>query len=790
MTESIAEVLINRPSKHLNRTFSYRIPKGMEAGPGFRCVVKFARRKEEGIILSVHEEDTSKLPYKILPIESLVDSFPWFTDEMLQTALWISSYYMCTLIDALRLFYIDKKAVRTRIAYVLEWSKIEEDSSDIAGLVDRSVETIDEKPAALLFGDALLDYVKKGYLIKKETVDAAHKAPLEKWIVLDRDMTDEERRRSRKQAALADYLKIHGSASADALKGEGFSSALIHAFHLNGYGHPVYRRKDTYSLISDEGEKGEKTLTEEQQKAVDTICSSIDRRSYEGFLLKGVTGSGKTEVYLRAARHALEKGGSALILVPEIALTHQMTSYFASIFGDKVVFMHSGLSKGERYNNRMRIMRGESPIVIGSRSAIFMPFQNLKLIVVDEEYDTSYKQGETPRYNGRDAAKVMAVIYHCPIVLGAATPSIATYYAAKEKKIRLITMNERVFKTPLPQIHVCDLKETPPIDGSGLISAPLVSLLHKTMEDKNKAILLLNRRGFATTLMCSSCGHVFKCPSCDVSLVYHKETNRLQCHYCETVHPIPRECPQCHSSRILYLGAGTERIEEELHHFLPEARIQRFDLDSTRKKNSAKDILDNFRKGKFDILFGTQMVAKGHDIPGVQTVGILSADSILNIPSYLAAEQTFNLITQCAGRAGRSRKQGEVILQTYNPSHYVIQCAARQDYESFYQKEIAYRRMLQFPPFTRLMKITCFNEDEKKAQDQAGRIDRWLRQVIPQLSGEVRSTPPFSEPIRRVRNLYYISILVKGKNLTTLKSAMRGAPLFQENDIIIDVDPL
>lgn len=792
MQETIAEVLINRPSKHLNRTFSYRIPETMkEAGVGWRCVVNFARRKEEGIILSIREEETSKLPYKILDILSLVDSFPWFTEEMIRTALWISSYYMCTLIDALRLFYIDKKAVKTKITYTLAWEKIKkEGAEEIEGLVDSSVDSLDEKSASLLFGDSLLAYVKRGYLIKKETLAAAHKVPLEKWIVPDRELTDKERGRSRKQAELSDFLRDKGPQPVDTLKEKGFSAALIHAFLLNEYGHAVYHRKETYSLISQKGNRGERTLTDEQEKAVHAICDSIDKEAYEGFLLKGVTGSGKTEVYLQAARHALAKGGSALILVPEIALTNQMTSYFASIFGDKVVFMHSNLSKGERYNNRMRIMSGESPIVIGSRSAIFMPFKDLKLIVVDEEYDTSYKQGETPRYNGRDAAKVMAVIYHCPIVLGAATPSIATYYAAQEGKIRLLTMKERVFKTPLPQIHVCDLKETPPIDGSGLISAPLVSLLQKTIMEKNKAILLLNRRGFATTLMCSSCGYVFKCPNCDVSLVYHKETNRLECHYCETVHPLPRECPKCHGHRILYLGAGTERIEEELSHFLPEARVRRFDLDSTRKKNSAREILDDFRNGKFDILFGTQMVAKGHDIPGVQTVGILSADSILNIPSYLAAEQTFNLITQCAGRAGRSKKQGEVILQTYNPSHYVIQCAAKQDYESFYKQELRYREALEFPPFSKLMKITCFNAEEGKAASQAGRIYSWLTQVIPQLSGQVKCTAPFSEPIKRVRNLYYISILVKGKSLTSLKSAMRGTPLFEENDIIIDVDPL
>lgn len=791
MMETIAEVLINRPSKHLNRTFSYRIPESLsQAGPGWRCVVSFARRMEEGIILSVHEEDTSKLGYKILPIESLVDSFPWFTEEMMETALWISNYYMCTLIEALRLYYIDKKAMKTTNSYELLWERIRESGDmDIPSLVDPSVEQVDEKDAGLLFGDNLPIYLKRGLLRKKEILDAAHKEPLERWLVPNRPLTDEERRKSKRQAALSDFLK--GSpASFENLKENGFGPALVKSFCLNEYGHIIYRRKKTFSLIDEEGRTKERKLTAEQEKAVQEISSSIDRGSYEGFLLKGVTGSGKTEVYLEAARHALQEGGSALILVPEIALTNQMTAYFASVFGDKVVFIHSNLSKGERYNNRMRIANGESPIIIGSRSAIFMPFHNLKLIVVDEEYDSSYKQGESPRYNGRDVAKVMATLYHCPIVLGAATPSIATNYAAKQGKIREITMAHRVFNTPLPKIHVCDLRETPPIDNNGLLSGPLISLLHKTVADHHKAILLLNRRGFATTLMCSTCGYVFKCPNCDVSLVYHKETQQLKCHYCETVHPMPRECPQCHGHKILYLGAGTERVEEELAEFLPEAKCRRFDLDSTRRKNSAREILDDFRKGKFDILFGTQMVAKGHDIPGVQTVGILSADSILNIPSYLAAEQTFNLITQCAGRAGRSHEQGEVVLQTYNPDHYVIRAAARQDYDDFYRQEIKYRQMLEFPPFSRLMKITCFNEDEKKANRQAAGIYQWLTAVIPRIRGHVRTTAPFSEPIKRVRNLYYVSILIKGDSLSSLKNAMRSAAVFQENDIIIDVDPL
>lgn len=320
------------------------------------------------------------------------------------------------------------------------------------------------------------------------------------------------------------------------------------------------------------------------------ISKAVDAEAFKGILLKGVTGSGKTEVYLRAAERALERGGSALILVPEIALTSQMTSYFASLLGDKVVFIHSGLSKGERYNNRQRIANGESTIIIGSRSAIFMPFRHLKLIVVDEEYDSSYKQGETPRYNGRDAAKMMGEIYHCPIVLGAATPSIATYHAAKTGKIELVEMKHRVFQTKLPAIHIYDLKGDP--TGEAL-SHPMVEMLRATIERKEKSILLLNRRGFSTTLMCADCGYVFKCPNCDVSLVYHKDTAQLKCHYCETVHPLPHECPKCHSRKILYLGRGAQHVEEDLHEALAEARIQRFDVDSTQKKNSARTILEN-----------------------------------------------------------------------------------------------------------------------------------------------------------------------------------------------------
>lgn len=786
----IAEILINRPTKHLNRTFSYRIPERLsEAGPGYRCIVPFSHRLEEGIILSVRDDKGNTPEYKMLEIRDLVDSFPWFTEKMLLTALWISNYYLCTLIDALRLFYIDKKAIRKKTEYKILWENIPE-NSDFCGMIDSSVEILSAEDASMLLGDRLPDYISKKFLEASEQVSLTHREPLERWLALTNPPDTAYLARSPKGKALFETLQQNQSISFETAIQQGFSLSVIHTFCKKGYGRIFYRRKKTFSLVSDIRDDNKYHLTEAQKRAIEYVNQAIDRKTYEGILLKGVTGSGKTEVYLQTALHAVRKGGTVLILVPEIALTDQLTGYFQRKFGSQVIFIHSNLSKGERYNNRLRMLRGESSVIIGSRSALFMPFNKLSLIVVDEEYDSSYKQGDGPRYNARDVAKKMATIYGCPILLGAATPSVSTYYAARTGKIRLLEMPERVFNTPLPKIYIYDMKEENLFAPEHLLSRPLIQLLQETLNHHQKAILLLNRRGYSTALMCADCGYVFKCPHCDVPLVYHRDTEHLHCHYCDTVHSLPSSCPRCSSRNILYLGRGTQKIEEELKSVLPEARTRRFDLDSTRRKYSAKEILQDFRAGKFDILYGTQMVAKGHDIPDVQSVGILSIDSVLNIPSYLASEQTFNLITQCAGRAGRSKIQGKVILQTYNPDHYVIQTAARQDYEAFYKKELPFREALHYPPFVKMIKISCFHQEEQTARQKAERIYTWLCRIEAGLEGKISFTPPFEEPIRKIRDRHYISLLIKGKNLSALKAFMRNSNIFKENDIIIDVDPV
>ena len=791
MIGTIAEILINRPSKHLNKTFSYKIPDHLSyVGSGWRCIVPFAGKQEEGIILSCHEEEFSHISYKLLEIYDAIDSVPWFTDAMIKTAKWISQYYMCTLIDALRLFLIDKKGIRTEVLYEINWKEIPE-CEDIWGLIDISVEIISKEDAVLVLGKTRCNrYLAKGFIKETELLQKVYKEPLEEWLAINNKSESESMKRGGRQKALWSHLCQIGQDSISSLISAGFSRDVIRRFCRNGNGHLFYRGKKTFSLVENKKSDNPRKLTEEQKYAVEYIIGAVNEERYKGILLYGVTGSGKTEVYLRAAESAIAAGGTVLLEVPEIALTNQMVSYFADYFGDKVVFMHSNLSKGERYNNRQRIANEESSIIIGSRSALFMPFKNLKLIIVDEEYDSSYKQTETPRYNGRDVAKVMAVIYNCPIVLGAATPSVTTFFAAKNKKIELLEMRQRVHKIPLPQIYVYDMRSEADIGHATNLSRPLIDLLRDTVQKNHKAILLLNRRGFAPTLMCKHCGYVFKCTHCDVPLVYHKDKHRLNCHYCESIFPLPRQCPVCSSQDILYLGWGTQRIEEDLKKLLPEAKCCRFDADSTAKKYSAAKILSNFRDGKFDILFGTQMVAKGHDIPGVQSVGILSVDSTLNMPTYLAAEQTFNLITQCAGRAGRNLEQGRVILQTYNTEHYVILTAAKQDYDAFYQQELEYRRTLHYPPFTRLMKITCFNKKESIARNHAEKIYRYIREMLPDIPDYISVTPPYDEPVKKVRNIYNVSLLIKGNTLRRLKLSMQNSKIFQENDIIIDVDPL
>ncbi len=780
----LAEILINRPSKNLDRTFTYRIPDDGSVGVGWRVAIPFGSHTEEGIVLSVREEEA--LSYSVKNVIAPVDEFPWFTPEMLALANWISLYYLCTQIDALRLFLIDKKGIQITTRYAVAWEFIPE-GHPIRTVLDASVEELSEEDAEMIFGDALSAYGKSGLLERMEIPEAVYRMPIEREY---RATETGNEALTKRQQELVAFVSSQGVTGETELAAHGFSKDLLKKCVEKGAISLFYKEKTPYSLIGERTPEAPRELTEEQAAAFETVKAAIDADAYRGQLLMGVTGSGKTEVYLRAAEHARELGGSVLLLVPEIALTTQMVDYFAKRFGDDVVFIHSKLSKGERYNNRQRIRTGQSHIAIGSRSALFLPFQNLRLIIVDEEYDSSYKQDETPFYNARDAAKKLAAICGCPILLGAATPSIVTYAAAEAGVIDLIEMPHRVKRTPLPKFTVIDMKDEAGVGNETLYSRELLARISQNTEEGKKTILFLNRRGYATTLRCQDCGHVFKCPHCDVSLVYHKARHRLSCHYCESVYPVPRRCPDCKGEHIAFLGRGTERVEEQLKEWLPEIKALRLDLDSTSRKYSAAKILEEFREGAFPVLLGTQMVVKGHDIPGVQLVGILNADSLYNMPTYLAGEQAYTMITQCAGRAGRGEERGNVVLQTYEPDHYIIRAAVEADYKKFYQKEVSYRQAMQYPPYVRLLRITSFSAKYETARKRAEALYEWLLQNAPAVTPPISFVAPYDEAVKKIRNQYYVSILVRGQNLAALKAKIREAEIFRQNGIILDVDPL
>ncbi|MDE6491988.1 MAG: primosomal protein N', partial [Lactobacillus sp.] len=468
------------------------------------------------------------------------------------------------------------------------------------------------------------------------------------------------------------------------------------------------------------------TLNEEQEAAVDQISNSVQKQKSKTYLLEGITGSGKTEVYLHTISKTLDHGRNALMLVPEISLTPQMVSQVKSRFGDKVAVLHSSLSTGELYDEWRRIRRGEIRVVVGTRSAVFAPIKNLGLIIIDEEHESSYKQEDNPRYHARNVALWRSDFNNCPLVLGSATPSLYSRARAQKGVYHLLKLTKRANNKNLPQVNLIDLKHAEFAGDQFDLSTDLVNAIKDRLSKNEQVILMLNRRGFANFMLCRECGYVMKCPNCDLSLTMHKDTYEMQCHYCGYTAPIPEKCPNCQSDKIRFLGTGTQKVQEELEQLMPNAKILRMDVDTTRRKGSYKKILDKFGTHEADILLGTQMIAKGLDFPNVTLVGVVNADTGLWVPDYNAAERTFELLTQVAGRAGRAKKAGEVIIQTYNPEHYAIELAQTQDYERFYAYEMQMRHAGNYPPYYYTVLISIASKNEQNAAREAFKIKRKL----------------------------------------------------------------
>ena len=783
----IAEIIINTTAKRLQQTFSYTVPDHLAVRVGSRVIVPFGFRREEGIVVALHEELAEPADFTLKPIEGVLSSQTGFQEEMIETALWIRDYYVCNLSDALRLFMIDKR-----------------------GLVRQEVLSLGPTPATTAEGRTIPLYVadkgkvEKGALSRKFGRDLISRLLAEKslgsesflknkiadkmedWLSFEKDDLEDILRGRPKQQALLAELKAKKTAPAAYFQSKGYTRDLMRRLSATGLArweqHPAGTTNILPTLESDEA----LPLTAEQKEALAVIERDEGGKTY---VLHGITGSGKTEIYMQLAEKVLKKGQQVIVLVPEIALTGQIVRRFLRRFGDDVVVMHSQLSQGEKRNNWLRMQNGTSHICIGARSAVFSAARSIGLFIVDEAHDSSYKQDEAPRYQAVAVARKRAAYYGCPVILGSATPALGDYYKALQGDYVLVELKERVGHRPLPEVAVVDMREELARGNYRVVSDSLYDLLNETLAARQQAIILLNRRGYSTFIMCRKCGYVVKCDTCDVAMVYHRQSSHLKCHYCDAEKPVPTVCPSCGSKYIKFFGSGTEKVEQQLHELFPTARIVRLDQDTTSRKHSGDRIIEAFRRHEYDILLGTQMVAKGHDFPGVSAVGILSADSLLNLPAYWAGERTFQLLTQAAGRAGRGDVPGRVVMQTYAPDHYVIQCAARQDYRAFYDQEIQFRQELAYPPFQEMTKIMVSDVDEqavwRKANDVAAALESWNKEN----GAAVIIIGPYEDVIKKIRNKYRLVLSLTAADLGPIKKGMRDLPACWQTGVVIDVDP-
>lgn len=532
-------------------------------------------------------------------------------------------------------------------------------------------------------------------------------------------------------------------------------------------------------------------LTPDQSHALATI---LDTRDFHPILLHGVTGSGKTEVYMRAAGDFLSEGKTSLILVPEIGLTPQLTDRFAERFPGQTAVIHSSLTKRQRIDEWLRIYRGEAPIVIGTRSAVFAPLQNLGMIVVDEEHETSYKQEEVPRYNARDTGVMRAKLARAAIVLGSATPSMESFRNAEAKKYEYVAIATRVEDRPLPSVEIVNMRDEYMAEGKQVVfSRRLLQAVAVRLERSEQTMILLNRRGYAAFLLCRKCGFTFQCNSCSVALTYHRGIDKLLCHYCGMARKPPSRCPECDSEYIHYVGEGTERLEAELKSIFPDATIGRIDRDAMRHIRDYQRVLGGFREGKIDVLVGTQMIAKGHDFPGVTLVGVVGADAALSLPDFRAAERTFQLLTQVAGRSGRGDRPGEVLIQSYFPDHYTFQLACTQRFEDFYARESRYRKAMFYPPFTALAGIMISDHDPARAASTAREIGEYLDSLRSQV---IRILGPAPAPLERIKRAHRFQLLIKSSSRATLHDMLERLQAHIEEKkitstkVIVDVDPV
>ncbi|MFT8320884.1 MAG: primosomal protein N' [Bacillus sp. (in: firmicutes)] len=776
---TVAKVIVDVPAKQTDRPFDYLIPAHLEnvIQPGMRVIVPFGPRKVQGFVEEIHPE--SSFP-SLKKISEPMDLVPVLNNELLHLADWLSEQTLCYKISAFQAMLPPAlKAKYQRKIKLLAELDLNELTESLHPLFAGKREVLWEEAIKTTSLTSIQKEVKKGNLevvyevqsrankkkVKhiyslltcaqlKEASEALNKQAAKQQQVIHYFMQNKE---SIEQKRLISQLKI-STAVIKGLVDKGILAEKSVEMYRDPYKEREFAR--TFPL----------PLTKEQQLAIEPIHQSIENDTHEVFLLYGVTGSGKTEVYLQSIDKVLKKDQEAIVLVPEIALTPQMVHRFKGRFGDKVAVLHSGLSVGEKYDEWRKIQRKEVKVVVGARSAIFAPFENLGIIIIDEEHEMTYKQEENPKYHAKDVAIKRGLTHQCPVILGSATPSLESFARAQKEVFTLLTLEKRMNNNPLPEVEIVDMREELREGNRSMFSRVLLEKLKDRIEKKEQTVLFLNKRGHSSFVMCRDCGYVVKCPHCDISLTYHQYNHQMKCHYCGYEETVPNNCPECSSEHIRYFGTGTQKVEEELAKIMPEASVIRMDVDTTSRKGSHEKLLKQFQEGNADILLGTQMIAKGLDFPRITLVGVLSADTMLHLPDFRSSEKTFQLLTQVSGRAGRHELEGEVIFQTYTPEHYSIELASHQNYDVFYQSEMMIRKNHAYPPYYYITLITVSHEQLMKVVSVTEQISQVVRQ---KLSPKTVVLGPVASPISRIKNRYRYQCLIKYKQEPNLKKVLK-----------------
>jgi len=796
----------------LDAAFTYRVPDGMEPVVGGRVLVPFRQQRLSGIVVKLHDTQPSVQTKNLI---SLLDSTPVLDDQLLQLAKWIAGYYLAPLGEVFRTMLPLGAEFKRSIAYrITDAGHLALHQAGMSGSSARARRTPEEQLAEF----RVLDYLSEREEVPEQRLRSATKVPRallagmvrKKWIQREdrSDVQDAARsirvavlksaegKLNQNQRTLVDTLAAAGgNVSVETLQMLEIPRTTLGTLVKRGLVEIHEEAADfTMSNLKPRPSPFDFEFNAAQKEALRRIQDGMSARKFTGLLLHGVTGSGKTAVYLAGMRTVLDAGRSAILLVPEIGLTPAVAADLHQVFGEQVAILHSGLSDQERAEQWHRIKRGEARMVVGTRSAVFAPVSDLALVIVDEEQDSSYKQEETPRYHARDVAVVRAKMANAVVVLGSATPSLESYFNTRQKKYALVELPDRVEQRPLPEVKIIDMRQEFQETGQeAVISRTLATEIKDRLDRGEQAMVLLNRRGYSPLVLCRACGHHLECKNCAVALTHHKRDHRMVCHYCGFAAPVPKVCGECGSEYVYFVGTGSEKLEELLHGIFPQARIGRLDRDTVRGREDFERALNALNAGDLDLLVGTQMIAKGHDIHGVTLVGVVGADAALGFPDFRAAERTFQLLTQVAGRAGRGQTPGKVILQTFFPDHYAVQFAANHDFHGFYDKELRFRSWMHYPPYSALANVLVRSDKLDEALQWSGILGKWFEKTRHE---GIRVLGPAPAPIVRLKRDYRYHFILKSTSRERLNSTLRTLLTYAaqqkipRTQVVVDVDAL